>query len=176
MLHCNDIWISGQQVVAAAAEQQLVINACANSDQIRSTFPHLMEQLELCQKSLSAYLECKRSEFPRWDLFVHSSNSSICVKCAMTGWFPYWVNRFYFVSDSTLLEILSLGSDPVAVMPHFQSGLFDSLAGMQMDAECKHKIMNLTSVQGEIVPLSHALEAKGVLSAVDGLICAWLPV
>lgn len=41
--------------------------------------------------------------------------------------------RFYFVSDPTLLEILSLGSDPQSVVPHFQSGLFDSLASVTFD-------------------------------------------
>lgn len=41
--------------------------------------------------------------------------------------------RFYFVSDPTLLEILSLGSDPPSVVPHFQSGLFDSLSNVSFD-------------------------------------------
>lgn len=41
--------------------------------------------------------------------------------------------RFYFVSDPTLLEILSLGSDPPSVVPHFQSGLFDSLTNVTFD-------------------------------------------
>ena len=41
--------------------------------------------------------------------------------------------RFYFVSDPTLLEILSLGSDPPSVVPHFQSGLFDSLSNVTFD-------------------------------------------
>ena len=41
--------------------------------------------------------------------------------------------RFYFVSDPTLLEILSLGSDPPSVVPHFQSGLFDSLTNVSFD-------------------------------------------
>ena len=72
---------------------------------LRSLLPALLEQLELCQKSLTAYLETKRAEFP----------------------------RFYFVSDPTLLEILSLGSDPPSVVPHFQSGLFDSLSNVTFD-------------------------------------------
>jgi len=54
---------------------------------------------------LTAFLDTKRAEFP----------------------------RFYFVSDPTLLEILSLGSDPQAVTPHFQSGLFDSLTEVTFD-------------------------------------------
>jgi hypothetical protein len=37
------------------------------------------------------------------------------------------------VSDPTLLEILSLGSDPPSVVPHFQSGLFDSLTNVTFD-------------------------------------------
>ena len=37
------------------------------------------------------------------------------------------------MSDPTLLEILSLGSDPPSVVPHFQSGLFDSLSNVTFD-------------------------------------------
>lgn len=93
------------QVVASAAASRGVVDVCCGNELLQTTLPHLLEQLELCQKSLSAYLEAKRSEFP----------------------------RFYFVSDPVLLEILSLGSNPAAVVPHFQSGLFDSLANVIFD-------------------------------------------
>lgn len=93
------------QVVTFASETRNVIATLHDSVVLRSTLPTLLEQLEVCQKSLTAYLETKRAEFP----------------------------RFYFVSDPTLLEILSLGSDPPSVVPHFQSGLFDSLSGVTFD-------------------------------------------
>lgn len=93
------------QIVSFASETRNVIAVCVSSDMLRSLLPTLLEQLELCQKSLTAYLETKRAEFP----------------------------RFYFVSDPTLLEILSLGSDPPSVVPHFQSGLFDSLSNVTFD-------------------------------------------
>ena len=93
------------QIVAFATETKNVVTACYNSDLLRGLLPTLLEQLEMCQKSLTAYLETKRADFP----------------------------RFYFVSDPTLLEILSLGSDPPNVVPHFQSGLFDSLSGVTFD-------------------------------------------
>ena len=93
------------QIVNTATDIKSVVGTCVGSDMLKTVLPHLMEQLELCQKSLSAYLEAKRAEFP----------------------------RFYFVSDPTLLEILSLGSDPPSIVPHFQSGLFDSLTNVTFD-------------------------------------------
>ena len=100
LVHCVDL-----QIVNTATETKSVVSTCVGSDMLKTVLPHLLEQLELCQKSLSAYLEAKRAEFP----------------------------RFYFVSDPTLLEILSLGSDPPSIVPHFQSGLFDSLTNVTFD-------------------------------------------
>lgn len=73
--------------------------------------------------------------------------------------------RFYFVSDSTLLEILSLGSDPAAVVPHFQSGLFDSLSGVTFDPADRHKITEMWSREGERVALARPVDARGNVEA-----------
>ena len=99
------IGCTSAQIVAGAVETRNVVAVCCHNELLRTMLPTLLEQLEMCQKSLTAYLETKRAEFP----------------------------RFYFVSDPTLLEILSLGSDPSAVVPHFQSGLFDSLTSVTFD-------------------------------------------
>lgn len=53
------------QIVTSAIETQNVVVTCAGSELMKNMLPHLLEQLELCQKSLSAYLETKRAEFPR---------------------------------------------------------------------------------------------------------------
>eukprot|EP00884_Botryococcus_braunii_P007425 jgi/Botrbrau1/16684/Bobra.0317s0002.1 len=123
------------KVVTYAADTKNVVAVCHGSELLRSLLPHLLEMLELCQKSLSAYLETKRAEFP----------------------------RFYFVSDPTLLEILSLGSDPPSVVPHFQSGLFDSLTNVTFDKVDKSKMTEMFSQQAERVELEHAVEAKGMV-------------
>jgi dynein heavy chain len=57
------------QIVTSAIETQNVVTTCAGSELMKNMLPHLLEQLELCQKSLSAYLETKRADFPR------------CVRC-----------------------------------------------------------------------------------------------
>ena len=134
------------KIVTNAIEVRNVIQTCYGNELMKSLRPHLMEQLELCQKSLSAYLETKRAEFP----------------------------RFYFVSDPTLLEILSLGSDPQKVQGHFQSGLFDSLTKVTFDKGDPFKMLEMWSSQGEMVKFEEPVMAKGNIevwlqSLVDGM-------
>ena len=60
----------------------------------------LHEQLELCQKSLSEYLDTKRNAFP----------------------------RFFFISDDELLSVLGT-SDPTSVQEHMLK-LYDNCAAL----------------------------------------------
>lgn len=69
--------------------------------------------------------------------------------------------RFYFVSDSTLLEILSHASDPKAIIQHFQSGLFDSLANVTFESNNSNRITEMWSKEGEKVPLVRGVDANG---------------
>ena len=121
------------KAVAGAVDEANVVAVCCGSETMLNTLPHLTEQLELCQKSLTAFLDTKRAEFP----------------------------RFYFVSDPTLLEILSLGSDLQAVTPHFRSGLFDSLTEVTFDKVDKTKMLEMFSQQNECVKF---------VKEVDGLL------
>ena len=81
---------------------------------------------------------------------------------------------FYFVSDPTLLEILSLGSDPPSVVPHFQSGLFDSLSNVTFDRIDKTRMTEMFSQQNEKVEFERPVDAKGNIEVwlqrlVDGM-------
>ncbi len=44
------------QVVQHASDTIRVVDTCVTTELLKSMLPHLLEQLELCQKSLSAYL------------------------------------------------------------------------------------------------------------------------
>ena len=119
-----------------ASEQSNCARLCCGDEMLKNLLPSLLLQLEICQRHLGGYLEGKRSIFP----------------------------RFYFISDSALLEILGRGSDATAIQPHLQS-IFDGVHRVTFTASTTgHKLIAaLLSEQGEEIMLVKPVEASGVV-------------
>ena len=100
-----------EKMMAKAFETRNVVQYCFGNDVLKNLLPHLLEQLEVCQKALSGYLDQKRAAFP----------------------------RFFFVSDAVLLEVLSQGSNPEAIQAHLAS-VFDSIESIEFDKVEKTKV------------------------------------
>ncbi|KAI9141404.1 dynein heavy chain and region D6 of dynein motor-domain-containing protein [Paraphysoderma sedebokerense] len=120
------------KIMASANEHPNVIQSCVTDEAIRNLLPHMTEQLELCQKSLSGYLESKRAIFP----------------------------RFYFVSDPALLEILGQASDSHTIQAHLKS-VFENVNTVQFHEREYDKIVGLESSEGERVILTKPMIATG---------------
>eukprot|EP00198_Chlamydomonas_reinhardtii_P006936 XP_001696272.1 dynein heavy chain 3 [Chlamydomonas reinhardtii] len=118
------------------------------------TQPGLLEQLRRCNealegvaKNLEAYLEAKRTSFP----------------------------RFYFLSNDELLQILSQARNPQAVQPHLQK-CFDGIRSLDFGEEGRtNDILAMVSAEGERIGLSKNLKASWAsFNAARGSVEQWL--
>uniref|UniRef100_K3X576 AAA+ ATPase domain-containing protein n=1 Tax=Globisporangium ultimum (strain ATCC 200006 / CBS 805.95 / DAOM BR144) TaxID=431595 RepID=K3X576_GLOUD len=81
-----------------------VIVTCCQRDGRELVLRDLQSELEVCQKALNQYLDGKKDVFP----------------------------RFYFVSNASLLEILSNGNAPPKLQPHF-GNCFDGIKSFEFE-------------------------------------------
>lgn len=98
-----------KQMTQEMAKTPNVVEA-TNGEGLAASLDTLQKELVLCEKALAEYLETKRLAFP----------------------------RFYFVSSSDLLDILSNGNQPEVVARHLTK-LFDSMARLKFIETAENK-------------------------------------
>ncbi|KAL0211729.1 hypothetical protein RCL1_005355 [Eukaryota sp. TZLM3-RCL] len=124
------------KIMNTAVNEPHCVSLCCSNETLENLLPHMIEQLELCQKSLAHYLESKRSLFP----------------------------RFYFVSDAQLLEILGQASDPNNIQSHLKS-ISENIGKVIFDKVKTTEIIALQSLEGEIVPLVKRVIPVGAIES-----------
>lgn len=117
--------------MSKAVETRNVVAYCYGNEILAEMLPHMLEQLEVCQKALSGYLDQKRASFP----------------------------RFYFVSDASLLELLAQSINPTSIQPHLQL-VFAAVVHISFDSNSKFRISELHDSLGESMKLEKPVEIQ----------------
>ena len=119
-----------KRLMEVAAETSNVIDVTSTPGRAEK-LTSLEAALEKCAKALEQYLETKRLAFP----------------------------RFYFISTNDLLDILSKGADPKAIMIHIPK-LFDNIKYLDF-ADDGVTAIRMHSAEGESVDLTVPCECTG---------------
>ncbi|XP_051851510.1 dynein axonemal heavy chain 9 [Antechinus flavipes] len=133
--HFDGIDIDFKELVYDAQKTPNVIEV-TNKPGVHDQLENIQNRLCQCEKALTEYLDTKRLAFP----------------------------RFYFLSSSDLLDVLSNGTNPQQVQRHL-SKLFDSMARMkfQVDSNKKttKKSLGMYSKEEEYVNFSEPCDCNG---------------
>ena len=126
-----------EQMVDASQNSDPIEVGCASGRE--ETFTTIQGNLDLCQKSLSDYLEVKKKKFP----------------------------RFYFISAVDLVDILSKGRNPPSVQEHF-SKFTDATGAIQwqVDDETGKETglaLGCVAIDGEKLPYPEPFMCEGAV-------------
>lgn len=113
----------------------IIIEVC--NDEKRVELEEISKSIEECEKKLNIYLEQKKKAFA----------------------------RFYFVSNQTLIDILSNGNNPLKIADEFLGDLFDGIKKLQMRDNPANKMacpqgIAMISKDAEVVPFKTPFEPK----------------
>lgn len=139
------------RVMFKARDNPNAVECCTGDDIVSSNLINLLEQLEACQKSLTGnfktFYELNNKYFLKISLGYLETKRLI---------FP----RFFFMSDTIILEVLGQASDPASVQPHLLS-IFMATAALEFDKNNFDVITALVSENKEVVPLEKPVKCVG---------------